>query len=101
MQLDRVTPRTVTEHSARWHWHDFHVLVVGAVILAMLFGLDVQAGPVGLVRIALGLTYVLFVPGYCLMVALFPRREDLDGVARVGTSIGLSVALVPPLALLL
>ena len=51
--------------------------------------------------ILLGLTWVLFVPGYCLMAALFAREEDLDGVARLGVSIGLSVALVPVQALIL
>ncbi|HSF81727.1 MAG TPA: DUF1616 domain-containing protein, partial [Anaerolineales bacterium] len=36
-----------------------------------------------------------------LQAALFPRRDDLDGVERLGLSLGLSVALVPLLALVL
>lgn len=54
-----------------------------------------------LVRVPLGLVAVLLAPGYALQAALFPRRDELDGVARAGLSIGLSVALVPPAALLL
>lgn len=54
-----------------------------------------------LVRVPLGLAAVLLAPGYALQAALFPRRDDLDGVARAGLSIGLSVALVPPAALVL
>jgi uncharacterized membrane protein len=52
-------------------------------------------------RLLLGLTYVLFVPGYLLQAFLFPRLDDLDGIERIGLSLGLSVALVPLLALLL
>jgi uncharacterized membrane protein len=101
MKIDLVTQRVVVAHDQHVQWRDFQAIGLGAAILAVLFGLDLHAGPLGLLRIALGLTYVLFVPGYCLMVALFPRQEDLDGVARLGASIGLSVALVSPLALLL
>lgn len=54
-----------------------------------------------LVRVPLGLAAVLLAPGYALQAALFPRRDELDGVARAGLSIGLSVALVPLAALLL
>jgi uncharacterized membrane protein len=53
------------------------------------------------VRVPLALAFVLFVPGYLLQAALFPRWGDLKTVERVGLSIGLSVALVPLLALLL
>jgi uncharacterized membrane protein len=53
------------------------------------------------IRLPLGLAYVLFVPGYCLAAALFPRSDDLDGIERAGLSLGLSIALVPVLALIL
>jgi uncharacterized membrane protein len=44
---------------------------------------------------------VLFVPGYCLTTALFPRKSDLNSLERVGLSIGFSVASVAVLALVL
>jgi uncharacterized membrane protein len=59
------------------------------------------AGWLSLLRIPLGLAYVLFIPGYLLQAFLFPRLDDLDGIERMGLSLGLSVALVPLLALLL
>ncbi len=52
-------------------------------------------------RIIMGLIYVLFVPGYCLTTALFPRIKDLDTVERLGLSIGFSVASVSIQALVL
>ena len=51
------------------------------------------------VRIPLGLVMVLFVPGYSLIAALFPRMNDLDGIERVALSFGLSIAVVPLIGL--
>jgi uncharacterized membrane protein len=51
------------------------------------------------VRVPLGLLMVLFVPGYTLIAALFPRKDDLDGIERVALSFGLSIAVVPLMGL--
>ena len=48
------------------------------------------------VRIILGLLLVLFLPGYSLIAALFPRKDDLDGIEWIA----LSIAVVPVLAVL-
>jgi len=53
------------------------------------------------VRVVLGLLLVLFLPGYSLIAALFPRRDDLDGIERIALSFGLSIAVVPLLGLAL
>jgi uncharacterized membrane protein len=47
------------------------------------------------IRIPLGLVMVLFLPGYVLIAALFPRKDDIDGIERVALSFGLSIAVVP------
>ena len=52
-------------------------------------------------RIALGSVFVLFLPGYSLVEALYPREEDLSPLERLALSIGLSLALVPLVGLLL
>jgi uncharacterized membrane protein len=44
---------------------------------------------------------ILFLPGYCLVAALFPKSDDISIGERIALSIGLSIAIVPLIALLL
>ncbi|MEM1828890.1 MAG: DUF1616 domain-containing protein, partial [Desulfurococcaceae archaeon] len=43
----------------------------------------------------------LFIPGYSLVEALYPREEDLSPLERMALSIGLSLAVVPLIGLIL
>ncbi|MCB0238602.1 MAG: DUF1616 domain-containing protein, partial [Anaerolineae bacterium] len=82
-------------------WKDFRLALIGAGVLVLLIALAQWLWFLQPLRLALGLAYVLFVPGYCLTAALFPREDDIDGIERLGLSLGLSVAWVPVLALIL
>lgn len=78
--------------------------VLGLILLGLLAAEAVQGAlpaPLPVLRFLLGVLFVLFVPGYALQAALFPRAADLDGPERLAVSIGLSVAAIPPMALLL
>lgn len=46
-------------------------------------------------RIVFGLPFVLFLPGYSLVSALWAKKSELDGLERVALSLGLSMAIVP------
>ena len=46
------------------------------------------------VRFVLVLPVILFIPGYCLITALFPKEGDLDLIERMALSVGLSIVVV-------
>ncbi len=48
-----------------------------------------------IIRSALGLVLVLFLPGYTFIAVLFPGKADISDFERGVLSFGLSVALVP------
>lgn len=70
-------------------------LLVFILVAAIIFF------PSNILRIILGIPFVLFFPGYALMTALFPRREGMGGIERVALSFGLSLAVVALIGLIL
>jgi len=46
-------------------------------------------------RIILTLPLVLFIPGYCIIAALYPKKRDIDLIERIALSFGLSIAVIP------
>jgi uncharacterized membrane protein len=98
MRIDQATyPIAARTLAARRipHWQ-LVLLLCFALLPLLLLVLPLPA----LVRVPLGIAVVLFGPGYALVAVLFQSRE-LDLPARLGISIGLSVALLPLLALVL
>jgi uncharacterized membrane protein len=73
-------------------------LVIGFVIATLAF-IYLPVLNETIVRSALGLVMVLFVPGYSLIAALFPGKKDLDGIERAALSFGLSIAVTPLIGL--
>ena len=72
------------------------IFVVISVIFIVLPPLN--ATPI---RIMVGFPLVLFLPGYSLICALFPKKNEMDGIERIALSIGLSIAVVVIIGLVL
>jgi uncharacterized membrane protein len=63
-------------------------------ILTVLLILSILLIPSTPARIALGLPFLLFFPGYTLVMALFPvKKEGMDGIERIALSFGMSIAV--------
>jgi hypothetical protein len=75
--------------------------LLAIVVVTLLIELLIYSVPLEPVRVALGVLFVLFFPGYVLVSALYPWREQLQGVERIALGLGLSLALVPLLGLAL
>ena len=82
---------------ANWYWT---IIAVAAATATLVFTVPENAYPIVYARYMLGSIFVLFLPGYSLIKALFPTKE-LDNIERTALSIGTSLALVPITGLLL
>ena len=71
-----------------------NILVVLLIVIITLF-------PSNVLRIILGIPFILFFTGYTLTSALFPKKNDLDSTQRVALSFGLSFAVVALIGLII
>ena len=78
---------------------DLLIVFIWIVITLVFVKTPVLAGT--FIRTALAIPVVLFIPGYMLIAALFPRNDDMGIVERVALSFCISIAVVPLLGLLL
>lgn len=94
--------RSLREYLGLWERNVWFYASVAASLMTVLaiYTLPTEL-PLVAVRWVLGAVFVLFLPGYVLLEALFPKGRDLDGIERFALSVGLSLALVPLVGLLL
>ena len=90
---------------ALWYWATITITIITA---ATVFTVTEDFYPWVYIRYALGAIFVLWLPGYAFIKALFPVHvpikmptENLDTVERIALSLGMSLALVPIVGLLL
>lgn len=69
-------------------------IVIALVLLSDIFIFVLSQGTT-FMRTALGLPLILFLPGYVLISALFPGKDDVGGLERLTLSFGLSIVIVP------
>ncbi|MCJ7510435.1 MAG: DUF1616 domain-containing protein [Dehalococcoidia bacterium] len=74
-------------------------LIIAAACALATVAVVLLVPALGPIRIVLGLPFLLLLPGYALLAALYPRKGDLDPIERVALSFGLSIAIVPLIGL--
>ncbi len=74
--------------------------LINLLALALLLAVTLLPEQTGL-RTGLMLPFILFLPGYALVLALFPENDRLEGVARASLSCGLSFVISALLGLIL
>jgi uncharacterized membrane protein len=90
---------------AYWYWI---TLILAATTTITTFTIPENAYPIVYIRYLLGTVFVVWLPGYSFIKALFPTEppfktsaKSLDSIERLALSIGMSLALVPIIGLLL
>ena len=98
---------------AVWYWITMTLTLATTLIV---FVVPEDDFPLVYARYALGIVYILWLPGYAFIKALFPQtlpfaralahslgttEKNLDTIERVALSLGMSIALVPIIGLLL
>lgn len=100
--LDPNPPKTLVEYALRleyslWFWT---IIVLVSLTLIIIYITSILPQLIAL-RYFLGTLYVLYLPGYVLVEALYPEERDLKPLERLALSIGLSLAIVPLIGLIL
>jgi len=90
---------------ALWYWATVITALMTAIIV---FTVPENAYPICYIRNIFGTIFVLWLPGYTFIKALFPvavpmktSSENLNKIERVALSLGMSLALVPIVGLIL
>jgi len=100
--VDPSPPRSYAEYISRpdyslWLWASASLVILTLAAVAI----SSYIGALTPLRYVLGAIYVLFLPGYSLVEALYPHERSLSPLERVALSIGLSLAVVPLVGLVL
>jgi len=94
---DLTLTKYIVSPKAYWYWI---IIALSLATTILVFTIPENAYPIVYARYILGAIFVLWLPGYALIKALFPTKE-IDQIERVALSIGMSLALVPITGLLL
>lgn len=113
-QVPDTNPRVyVSNNQAGWYWI---TLAVTTAAIVSVFMIPEDAFPLVIIRYVFGTIFILWLPGYAFIKALFPGRlpftkglahtldtsqQNLDIIERIVLSLGMSLALVPIVGLLL
>ena len=99
------TKKYVFSQKALWYWE---IIALSIAITILVFAIPEAVRPITYVRNVLGLIFVLFLPGYAFIKALFPTTvhlqtgtENLHNIKRIALSIGISLVLVSIVGLIL
>ncbi|MHA1686754.1 MAG: DUF1616 domain-containing protein [Candidatus Heimdallarchaeaceae archaeon] len=102
-QIKKLTKYLKTTKSL-WYWITILTATITAIVV---FLIPEDLHPWIYIRYVLGTIFVLWLPGYTFIKALFPdtyrktKGRSLDTIERIALSIGMSLALVPIVGLFL
>lgn len=108
-KAERPAQATITHflrsEKSLWYWV---TITLATATTVAVFSIPTNDNPLKYVRGALGMIFVLFLPGFAFIKAFYPRSvpmetssKDLETIERFALSVGSSLALTPIIGLLL
>jgi len=103
----------LSSNHARWYWITLALTIATVIVV---FTVSETAFPFVYIRYVLGIIFIIWLPGYAFIKALFPQHlpfakglahtletseKSIDTIETIALSIGMSLALVPIVGLLL
>jgi len=79
----------------------FYLVVAASIAILLAVYVVPNTYPLVVLRWIVGSIFVLFLPGFVVVQALFPKGKELDDIERFALSVGLSIAITPLMGLLL
>jgi len=79
----------------------FYLVVLATLATFLAVYVLPSTYPAVILRWIVGSVFVLFLPGYVTVEALFPKGKELDSIERFALTVGLSLAITPLIGLLL
>jgi len=98
--VDLEPPRSFLQYLLRASY-SLWLYVVSCIVLSTVAIVLAGSDALAPLRWFLGAVFVLFLPGYATVEALYPEERTLTPLERLALSVGLSLAIVPLLGLLL
>ena len=99
------SPLPASHKSPIWYWA---TIAIAVTTVAIVFTVPEESYPWSYLRNVFGIIFVLWLPGYTVIKALFPTHlpiktstENLDNIERIALSLGMSIAIVPIIGLIL
>lgn len=93
--IDTNPPENIGEYLLSYYSSWFWLVLSALVMMSLTIYVIPNTAPINYIRIALGFTTSLYLPGYTLIEALYPKKDELESLERIALSIGLSIALTP------
>ncbi|MDD5190263.1 MAG: DUF1616 domain-containing protein [Dehalococcoidales bacterium] len=69
--------------------------------LTLILSVNIFLFPSFLLRAVIGFPFILFFPGYVLLITLYPRKDSLDPTIRTSLSFALSISITGIICLIL
>lgn len=79
----------------------FYLVVLASLTTFLAIYVLPSTYPLVILRWVVGFVFVLLLPGYVTIQALFPEGKELDSIERFALTVGLSLAITPLIGLLL